>query len=112
MSQWEEIVTRQLRAMHLGSIRSNILVFAVLATLTPTLVTSLVSYRQNRQLLTEQIAGELRSASSEAARELDLWLNGRLDDLRAAASSYVTSENRSEERRVGKECRSRWSPYH
>ena len=27
---------------------------------------------------------------------------------------YTTSyaENRSEERRVGKECRSRWSPYH
>src|SRR5256712_12631054 len=24
----------------------------------------------------------------------------------------VTSKNRSEERRVGKECRSRWSPYH
>src|SRR3989442_627497 len=93
VSQWEAIVTRQLRALHLGSIRSNILVFAVLATLTPTLVTSLVSYRQNRQLLTEQIAGELRSASSEAARELDLWLNERLDDLRAAASSYVTSEN-------------------
>ena len=23
-----------------------------------------------------------------------------------------TSHNRSEERRVGKECRSRWSPYH
>ena len=23
-----------------------------------------------------------------------------------------TDENRSEERRVGKECRSRWSPYH
>ena len=23
-----------------------------------------------------------------------------------------TAENRSEERRVGKECRSRWSPYH
>ena len=29
-------------------------------------------------------------------------------------SEYVTVEtgNRSEERRVGKECRSRWSPYH
>src|SRR2546430_10002208 len=25
---------------------------------------------------------------------------------------YVTLVNRSEERRVGKECRSRWSPYH
>ena len=24
----------------------------------------------------------------------------------------VTGNNRSEERRVGKECRSRWSPYH
>ena len=31
------------------------------------------------------------------------------------AESYldiITSINRSEERRVGKECRSRWSPYH
>jgi len=93
VSQWEEILSRQLRALHLGSIRSNILVFAVLATLIPTLVTSLVSYRQNRQLLTEQIAAELRSASSEAARELGLWLNERLDDLRAAASSYVIAEN-------------------
>src|SRR3712207_6401303 len=26
--------------------------------------------------------------------------------------SDVTGVNRSEERRVGKECRSRWSPYH
>ena len=30
---------------------------------------------------------------------------------RAAAESYVLLQ-RSEERRVGKECRSRWSPYH
>ena len=27
-------------------------------------------------------------------------------------SVVETSYNRSEERRVGKECRSRWSPYH
>ena len=25
---------------------------------------------------------------------------------------YKTMKHRSEERRVGKECRSRWSPYH
>ena len=25
---------------------------------------------------------------------------------------YKTDQERSEERRVGKECRSRWSPYH
>ena len=26
--------------------------------------------------------------------------------------TYIDGESRSEERRVGKECRSRWSPYH
>ena len=26
--------------------------------------------------------------------------------------TYDVDEDRSEERRVGKECRSRWSPYH
>src|ERR1039458_1977397 len=29
-----------------------------------------------------------------------------------AISAYSSSHKRSEERRVGKECRSRWSPYH
>ena len=28
------------------------------------------------------------------------------------AYDAITPEDRSEERRVGKECRSRWSPYH
>ena len=28
------------------------------------------------------------------------------------ADSLATANPRSEERRVGKECRSRWSPYH
>ena len=30
----------------------------------------------------------------------------------AAAVAASTKNTRSEERRVGKECRSRWSPYH
>src|SRR2546427_13023154 len=30
----------------------------------------------------------------------------------AAGGKYVYVRERSEERRVGKECRSRWSPYH
>ena len=34
---------------------------------------------------------------------------GLYDTLRNVACGY---ESRSEERRVGKECRSRWSPYH
>src|SRR2546429_3650076 len=39
-----------------------------------------------------------------------------LDGIRAGARGFllkdVSYQQRSEERRVGKECRSRWSPYH
>src|SRR5256885_13717016 len=34
-----------------------------------------------------------------------------LDDI-LLAGQIANAKNRSEERRVGKECRSRWSPYH
>ena len=34
------------------------------------------------------------------------------DTINWAAIKYKISDDRSEERRVGKECRSRWSPYH
>src|SRR5256885_5345138 len=30
----------------------------------------------------------------------------------SSSTMYVSAPSRSEERRVGKECRSRWSPYH
>ena len=41
----------------------------------------------------------------DGARALDRW--------RAAVPDVVLLDlSRSEERRVGKECRSRWSPYH
>ena len=34
-------------------------------------------------------------------------------NIRAGANAYLKQQyTRSEERRVGKECRSRWSPYH
>ena len=32
--------------------------------------------------------------------------------MQEAISKYVHDSSRSEERRVGQECRSRWSPYH
>ena len=43
----------------------------------------------------------------------DFWDQFKKDlpDL-AAKASYIRASTRSEERRVGKECRSRWSPYH
>src|SRR5215475_15003417 len=35
-----------------------------------------------------------------------------LSSIPAARSTHSACSGRSEERRVGKECRSRWSPYH
>ena len=67
--------------------------FVVIAALIPTLVTTVVSYRQTRRSLTDQIALELRNASAEAAREVTLWLDERLGDLRVSASAYAVSDN-------------------
>ena len=39
----------------------------------------------------------------------DIKVNAGSDVLNFCANNYL---GRSEERRVGKECRSRWSPYH
>ena len=44
-------------------------------------------------------------------RDDDVW-SGRIDDQTAYAAVCEGEAVRSEERRVGKECRSRWSPYH
>jgi len=90
---WEGRLARPLRALHLGSIRNRILLLAVLATLIPALATTCVSYARNRRSLIDQTDQRLRGASSEAAREISLWLGERLDDLRAAASSYLVTEN-------------------
>src|SRR2546430_9742998 len=38
--------------------------------------------------------------------------NAVVRDLLLTGRSFNTTKARSEERRVGKECRSRWSPYH
>ena len=39
-------------------------------------------------------------------------LRGATNIFRATAKEIIYMSRRSEERRVGKECRSRWSPYH
>src|SRR5258705_10965442 len=44
---------------------------------------------------------------NERERSMEL-----IERLKSGADVAVVSDARSEERRVGKECRSRWSPYH
>src|ERR1051326_9322731 len=56
------------------------------------------------------------SARTEAWLSLSAFIAGAIAFITAAISETLlassTSVMRSEERRVGKECRSRWSPYH
>jgi len=81
------------RILRLDTVRSKILVFAILVTLIPTGLTAWISYSQNRKALEEKISQELLSASSQSAREMDVWLKERLYDLRVFASSYEVTEN-------------------
>ena len=93
MPSWEQAVSRLLRALRLDSIRSKLLVFALLATLIPSFTTAWISYQQNKRSLTEKVTRELQSVSAQSAREMDLWIKERLYELRVFASSYEVSEN-------------------
>ena len=50
--------------------------------------------------------------SAGVARWVWNWGLSLNQDLYAKEKKVLTELLRSEERRVGKECRSRWSPYH
>ena len=54
-------------------------------------------------------SAQLYSPQGVAVKVGDLLVNSALADL---LDHLIMAEKRSEERRVGKECRSRWSPYH
>src|SRR2546429_9110445 len=60
-------------------------------------------------------AQELLKTVNDRASELKLTverINDLMNERNRANLAGTLSETRSEERRVGKECRSRWSPYH
>src|SRR5207249_11898055 len=88
----QETIAQSLRAVHLNSLRSRLLVLALVATLIPT-VAILSSFRHEQPSLSDTAAQGLRSVSSEAARQADVWLDERLSDLRVAGGSFVLSEN-------------------
>jgi diguanylate cyclase (GGDEF)-like protein len=86
-------VAKYVRVPRLESIRSKILVFAVVATVLPSGITLWVSYAQNRAALEAKIAQELLAQSAQTSREMSVWLKERLYDLRVFASSYEVSDN-------------------
>src|SRR5256885_13215457 len=97
------------------------IVVAVCGSLLTTAVA--LGYGVHQQSVVGQLTSqnqEMTSAMNEMHSQVDT-LNAKLNDVstQAAAAAtalqqQATTQNggRSEERRVGKECRSRWSPYH
>src|SRR3712207_6717642 len=75
-------------------------------------------YRSTADII--QLQGQLRQGGSVMPLDLrgmstsDTTANGIVlgRATNYNADIYARSDKRSEERRVGKECRSRWSPYH
>ena len=63
-------------------------------------------------------AGVARKQYPPNIRIIRVMCSGRIDPMfvlkafKEGADGVIISGCRSEERRVGKECRSRWSPYH
>ena len=82
-----------LQVSSLNSIKTRIIVFALLATIIPSVSMGWLSYVQNKKFLNQKIKQELRVVTSQASRELDLWLKDRLYDVRVFSSSYVVLEN-------------------
>ena len=55
---------------------------------------------------------KLHSRVKTESEGLDRWFAYCVEDDKFCESDVSYTDYRSEERRVGKECRSRWSPYH
>ena len=89
----ESPLERVLSTLRLDSIKNRILALAMVATLAPSLGTAILSYRQSRDALTENLNGELRSRVSQGAREVDLWVRDRSYDVRVFTGSFEMSEN-------------------
>src|SRR5260370_37688568 len=81
----------------------------------------LVELGVNRPKLEEQrreysrMPQEIFKFKAKLIERTEFSSNGRIAHVtvpQVEISTYSPLYNRSEERRVGKECRSRWSPYH
>jgi len=71
----------------LNSIKNKILIFAILATLIPSLGLGLISFWQNETMIADNVSHQLRTLASDANRELEYWLTERLEGLRALSGS-------------------------
>jgi len=100
VSVWEKAVARSLHALRLAlhalrldTMRAKFVAFAVLATLVSTVAMTVMLYGRIRRSVGDRAGTELRGVTSDVAREVGVWLDQRLYDLRLRASPYVVSDN-------------------
>jgi diguanylate cyclase (GGDEF)-like protein len=93
LASWETAASRVFHAVRLDPIRRKILVFALVATLIPSLSLGWRSYVLNRDFITGKLTEDLKEATDGTARETALWLKERLYEVRVFGSSYEVTEN-------------------
>ena len=71
----------------LNSIKNKILIFAILATLIPSIGLGLLSFWQNEAVINSNVSHQLRTLSDDVARELEYWLSERVEVMRTLSSS-------------------------
>src|SRR2546427_208729 len=71
-----------------------------------------IAERMNAQVRGMNVAMRNANDGISMAQTAEGALGKLSDNLQRMRELAVQAANRSEERRVGKECRSRWSPYH
>ena len=58
------------------------------------------------------LTSTMQARADEVVSDTNGPINTEIASTGNAATNLPQARSRSEERRVGKECRSRWSPYH
>lgn len=79
----------------MNSIKSKIVVFAVIATLLPAAGLGLLSFKQNETLISDSVTRELRTLSDSISRQMDLWLDENTLAVRALSTSNPVIEGLS-----------------
>ncbi len=73
----------------INSIKNKILIFAILATLIPSTGLGLLSFWQNEAMLTDNVTHQLHTLAVDANRELEYWLEERIEEVRTLSTSNM-----------------------
>ncbi len=79
----------------LKSIKSKIVVFAITATLIPSLGLGLLSFRQNEAQISDNVTLELRTLTNYANREMELWIDKRVHEVHVTSTSSAVIDGLS-----------------